>query len=688
MLTSLALSMALFVGEPPRLPLPGPAPAEPTAAPEVTLESLLAEMVDRSAIARFPSPAFTCAQFSSYDPASTSPENPETWWANGDAGHYLRVEERDGRQEHVMVDAKGPGALVRIWSANPKGVLRIYIDGSSTPVIEGSMTDLLGGVAVGKPLSEESSRGWNLFLPIPYAERCIVTSDSGGFYYQVNYRTYEPGAGVRSLTRESLAAGAPAIARVNERLRAIEPATMRAPAWITIAPGASLRLDLAGRTRVSKALTELVVNLEAADREAALRSTVLTGTFDGEETIWCPLGDFFGSGVGLNPYRDWYRAVDASGAMASRWVMPFRSSGVLAIQNFSKEPVRIAAEVKVEEWSWDDRSMHFHARWRAEHPIAALGGRGTSDWNYVTIDGKGVFAGDNLAVMNPVDAWWGEGDEKIYVDGEAFPSHFGTGTEDYYGYAWCCNIPFEHPFHAQPRCDGEAYGNNWGHTTVSRVRALDGIPFHDSFRFDMEIWHWKACEVGYAATTYFYAMPGAQVNRKPDPVAAGAPIVQPPPLPPPFSIPGVLEAESLKVVAKSPDLTVVRQDMRGFAARTWSGEAHLWVQGRKPGDFVELEIPAVEAANHVLSIYLTRSWDYGIVRCSIDGQPVGSDIDLFSGGEGKVQPTGRIRLAMVAPKQADPPAYRLRIEVVGGHEASLGTKSFFGIDAVHLDPTQ
>jgi hypothetical protein len=38
--------------------------------------------------------------------------------------------------------------------------------------------------------------------------------------------------------------------------------------------------------------------------------------------------------------------------------------------------------------------------------------------------------------MNPVTIWWGEGDEKIWVDGEAFPSIFGTGTEDYYAYSW------------------------------------------------------------------------------------------------------------------------------------------------------------------------------------------------------------------------------------------------------------
>ena len=28
------------------------------------------------------------------------------------------------------------------------------------------------------------------------------------------------------------------------------------------------------------------------------------------------------------------------------------------------------------------------------------------------------------------------------MDGGA-PPHFGTGTEDDYGYVWCCNVPFE-----------------------------------------------------------------------------------------------------------------------------------------------------------------------------------------------------------------------------------------------------
>src|SRR5205085_8865586 len=51
-----------------------PAHAEP---PPITLESLLKEMVDRDAAARFPDPAYTCKQFSSYDRRSTTPDNPD-----------------------------------------------------------------------------------------------------------------------------------------------------------------------------------------------------------------------------------------------------------------------------------------------------------------------------------------------------------------------------------------------------------------------------------------------------------------------------------------------------------------------------------------------------------------------------------------------------------------------------------
>ena len=132
----------------------------------VSLESLLEEMVDRGVIARLAEPGYTCRQFSSYDRNSTEPGSA-TWWANWDRSYFVRVEENDGRKEHVMMDAEGPGAVVRIWATwhgpggGPfsNGTLRVYLDRKPEPVIEGPMEDLISKqLLVAEPLSRALSR--------------------------------------------------------------------------------------------------------------------------------------------------------------------------------------------------------------------------------------------------------------------------------------------------------------------------------------------------------------------------------------------------------------------------------------------------------------------------------------------------------------------------------------------------
>lgn len=669
------------------------AAAPSLAGPPVTLESLLHEMVDREAIARFPDPAYTCKQFSSYDRASKTPDDPKTWFANGDASQYLRTEEvaAEGgkvRKEWVMADMDGPGAIVRFWSANPKGTVRVYLDGGAAPAIEAPMAGLLGGKwKIGKPLSEECSRGWNLYLPIPYAKHCKVTSDADGFYYQINYRTYAGGTAVETFDLQSLTE--PVLAAATKSLGAELPGCEVPNPTASLAPGESRTFDgMPGPA----AITSLGLRIGPGDAEQMLRSLVISAEFDGEKTVWCPAGDFFGSGVGMNAYRDWYCEVGRDGTLRAAFVMPYRKSGKVVLTNLGKSPVAFGMNLCTKGTPWTDRSMHFHAAWHYEYPIHAYGGRGTMDWNYVDIAGKGVYVGDTLAVMNPVPEWWGEGDEKIYVDGEKFPSHFGTGTEDYYGYAWCWPAPFQHPFHAQTRSDGrQHHDNNWGHTTVTRVRSLDAIPFTKGLKFDMEVWHWKECDEAYAATTYFYALPGATTNRKPQAEDAAKPVPQPPPLPPPFKVKvdgaATLECEDLKVVGQTPGITVTGQDMYGFKAGVWSGESHLWVQAQKIGDFVELTVPTGDGPGGKepvkLTVYATKSWDYGAVRFSVNGAQTGPGIDLFSGQQGRVQSTGPIELGTFEPVDG---RLVLRAEVVGSNPKSLGTKTYFGLDCVVVAP--
>jgi len=41
--------------------------------------------------------------------------------------------------------------------------------------------------------------------------------------------------------------------------------------------------------------------------------------------------------------------------------------------------------------------------------------------------GIGRFVGTMFHIWNPKGKWWGEGDEKFYVDDEKFPSTIGDG---------------------------------------------------------------------------------------------------------------------------------------------------------------------------------------------------------------------------------------------------------------------
>jgi hypothetical protein len=46
-------------------------------------------------------------------------------------------------------------------------------------------------------------------------------------------------------------------------------------------------------------------------------------------------------------------------------------------------------------------------------------------------------------------------------------------------------------------------------TVNGRVRGLDAIPFHQSFKFDLELWKWREGLVDIAAATFWYGLPGA-----------------------------------------------------------------------------------------------------------------------------------------------------------------------------------
>jgi hypothetical protein len=643
------------------------------AAPRVTTKSLLGEMTDLAALAEYPNPPFTCKQFSSYDRAAKSPE--EKWFANADRGQYLRVEDNAGRKEYVMMDADGPGAVVRIWSANPQGTLRIYLDHAETPVIEAPLADLLSGKVEGipEPIAHVVARGWNSYFPIPYAEHCKITSDKGDFYYHVNYRTYPAQACVTTFEPADFEALQTEITQVAARLSsprrcAVEPAEVLSQAarqpGEALLPGQAFTWEKRGQG--SGAIVGIRVHVDAEDITSALRQLVLTMKFDGEETVACPLGDFFGAAPGVNAYESLPLGVTADGVMWSHWVMPFHESAFARIENQGEQAVRVSFRIAGSDYKWTDRSMHFHAKWRGEFDVPT---RPMQDWNYMTAEGKGVFVGAAFHIGNPVKNWWGEGDEKIYVDGETFPSHFGTGTEDYYGYAWCCPELFTHAYHNQPRCDGPG---NYGHTAVNRWHIIDRIPFEKNFRFDMELWHWHAeTKVSMSVVTYWYARPGATDGfPKIDP--ADLRVVEIPKYEPP-RVKGALEGEEMTVIQKTGILEP--QEWGGL-----SNEKHRWWREGQPGDRLVLGFDVTEGGEYRVFARFLKARDYGIVRLSINDQKAGNPIDLYNPN---VLPSKEIELGTFNLHAGQ---NTLTAEIVGANEKAA--KAYmFGLDYLRLAST-
>jgi len=501
------------------------------AAPPVSLESLLQEMLDVESIARWPQAEFTCRQASSYDRAKVAPDKPG-WFANNDYTQYIRVEEHEGRKEHVMMDAAGPGAIVRFWLTGWQkvGVLRIYLDGQTAPALTFQAFDLLqGDLKVGTLLAHAhpgytpNQGGNNLYFPIPYARHCKVTWEEKGEgqrYYQINYRTYAAGTAVQTFALPQVEAARGLIDRANRELEAPVPFAGGKVASLKkeIAAGAESSLDLPGGQGAVRALELRLEFGDPRELERALRSVIVKLTFDDEMTAWVPATDFFGTGVGINVLRSWYRNVSADGTMRCRWVMPYAKSARVTLENLGTQPVKATLAVTTSPWTWDDRSMHFYAAW---HHESGLKTQPVRDWNYIRISGRGVYAGDSLALFNPIATWYGEGDEKIWVDGESFPSHVGTGTEDYYGYSYAPQGIIQTPFSNHVRTD-KYMTQGWN--VMSRTRQLDGIPFGKTLQFDIELMSWKPTTLTYAATTYWYAFPGATSNIPPQPKEAALPI--------------------------------------------------------------------------------------------------------------------------------------------------------------------
>ena len=617
---------------------------------KVTLESLLNEQTDRSALAYFPENGYQLKQFSSYDRNTVSPDSLG-WWANADYTQFIREEQNEGRREFVLLDADGPGAVVRWWMtfSGPdaySGTMRVYIDGNKTPEIEGNILDILSGTMLAveplassvSPLTERGHRGHNLYLPIPYAKNCKITYECDAvkiephkrvpsIYYNICYRGYDKNVEVESFSKEVLKRAEPLIKQTAEKL--LSPfdalvANHKQSGLLTENEDLTMKVDESG-----KAISRIAVKLQAENLNQALRSTVLEMSFDGNQTVWIPVGEFFGTGYQLNLSKTWFTQVTENGWMEARWLMPFQKSAQVRLINFGNQSVNAEIEINTEAYNWKSNSMYFGASWHEHNQIAtskndSVGGdEWHFDMNYITLKGQGIYVGDAVTVFNTVDGWWGEGDEKIFVDGEKFPSSIGTGSEDYYGYAWCRPEKFSHPFIAQPVGDGSFHP---GMSVNMRYRSLDAIPFKTDINSNIEMWHWIKANVNYAQSAFWYAKPGFTTNDQPDietvkiPVALQRTDIYKPVV----DETGKIEGEFLEIASCGSGTASTQSGNFG-----WSRESQLWWRNAETGSELITKFILNKTGKFRVTANLTKAVDYGIIQIYINGIAAGPKFDGF-----------------------------------------------------------
>ncbi|MFH1027674.1 MAG: NPCBM/NEW2 domain-containing protein, partial [Pseudomonadota bacterium] len=138
-------------------PIAAPRPSEPA------IPGSLRSLVDPDGMAVL-HPAWKAGMFSSTDPKGHG----------RDCGNFLRVE----GDRYVLADITGPGVITRMWSANPQGQLRIYLDGQEEPAVDCLFKDFFEGRCppLQSPIVASSSGGWYSYWPIGFKRSCKVTA--------------------------------------------------------------------------------------------------------------------------------------------------------------------------------------------------------------------------------------------------------------------------------------------------------------------------------------------------------------------------------------------------------------------------------------------------------------------------------------------------------------------------------
>ena len=208
--------------------------------------------------------------------------------------------------------------------------------------------------------------------------------------------------------------------------------------------------------------------------------------WDGVTTpaVSAPFADFFGQSLGrCQIFQSAFLSNPENKSFNCCLPMPFRSAFKIVLTNESSVDIAMLfydVDFTVGD-RLDENALYLHAHWRRENPTQLQ-----RDFEFLPrITGRGRFLGVNVGVICNTEvylnSWWGEGELKVYLDGDdQFPTLAGTGTEDYLGTAWGQG-KYSHPYQGCTLCDHEK-----AQYAFYRFHVPDPIYFYQDIRVTMQ----------------------------------------------------------------------------------------------------------------------------------------------------------------------------------------------------------
>jgi len=640
------------------------------------------------------------AEFTSYDRASRY-ENGEylNWAANGDGGQYLADTEDGGC---LIAEMDGPGYISRIWSATAgPGHVKIYIDGAKEPTVDLEFCEYFN--CTKEPfiypslVYNDSGRGKNCYVPISYNRPCRIVAyggfgdDGWGKYYHINYTTFPKGTTVESMPKVLSEEQKAALQRVDtffcEKIGTHPEGYADAPfESCTVTASSPAVKSFMGRGAVHGILVRL--NSTAYDNSIemieVLKNLRIRMYWDGnaEPAVDAPLGDFFGSAYGKTKIRTALIGIRDDGVFYNYFYMPYLDGAKIEIATVGEESVSLDMSVTTDKLTVPEKDiMYFGARFNLGAYIDDKSR--WPDYSFLRIQGAGRFVGVTLHISKFIDGtdpdsspgwpWWGEGDEKFYIDGEKFPSWFGTGTEDFFGYAWCSPALFTKAYHAQSYCEGLSCFK--GNRSVTRIMLGDSIAFKKSFDGYLEKYY-NDDYARYGFTSYYYLAKDSFVENcfytsdakldyyLPEASAYAT---------------NYTEAEHLHILQINSEKGIVqKQHMPYNFGPLWSGDYQLMAKDFCIGDSVTAALPAAEDGEYTVLVSYTSAPDYGIVSCEVNGTLLAST-DLYSE---KVTAKELLQLGNAKLRAG----YENTVTFKATGKNAFSANTFLGIDFVMLVP--